>query len=99
MPGSNQGWMSPVPNTLPDLTLAIKTNPGLHVLVLQGFYDLATPFLATKLDLEHLNLTAEERKRIHMDFFEAGHMMYVHEPSLKRFRSDVVEFVRATDRL
>jgi carboxypeptidase C (cathepsin A) len=97
-PGRN-GWMSPVPNTVPDLAMAMTMNPGLHVLVLQGYYDLATPFLATKMDLEHLNITAEARKRIQLDFFDAGHMMYVHEPSLRRFRSDVVNFVRATDRL
>jgi carboxypeptidase C (cathepsin A) len=93
------GWMSPVPSTVPDLALAMTINPGLHVLVLQGYYDLATPFLATKMDLEHLNITAEARKRIQFEFFDAGHMMYVHGPSMQKFRNDVVSFIRATDRL
>lgn len=94
-----KGWMSPVPNTVPDLALALTMNPGLHVLVQQGWYDLATPFLATRMDLEHLNITADARKRIQLEFYEAGHMMYVHEPSLRKFRDDLVGFIRATDRL
>jgi carboxypeptidase C (cathepsin A) len=71
----------------------------LHVLVLQGYYDLATPFLATRMDLEHLNITPEARKRIQFEFYDAGHMMYVHGPSMQKFRNDLVSFVRATDRL
>jgi carboxypeptidase C (cathepsin A) len=97
-PGEN-GWMSPVPNTVPDLALAMTYNPGLHVLVLQGYYDLATPWLATKNDIAHLDITPEARKRITMDSFDAGHMMYLHEPSMKKFHEDVEGFIRETDRL
>ncbi len=93
------GWMSPVPNTVPDLAMAMTLNPGLHVLVLQGYYDLATPWLATKNDIAHLDITPEARKRIKIDYFDAGHMMYLHEPSMKKFRQDVLGFVRETDRL
>jgi carboxypeptidase C (cathepsin A) len=97
-PGNN-GWMSPVPNTVPDLAMALTLNPGLHVLVQQGWFDLATPFLATKMDLEHLNVPAGARNRIEMKFYDAGHMMYVHGPSMQKFRDDLVGFIRATDRL
>jgi carboxypeptidase C (cathepsin A) len=93
------GWMSPVPTTVPDLALAMTMNPGLHVLVQQGWYDLATPFLATKMDLEHLRITPEARTRIQVEHYDAGHMMYVHEPSMRKFRNDLVGFIRATDRL
>jgi len=93
------GWMSPVPNTVPDLALAMTYNPGLHLLVLQGYYDLATPWLATRNDIAHLDITPEARKRISIDYFDAGHMMYLHEPSMKKFRQDVAGFVRDTDRL
>ncbi|NJD32396.1 MAG: carboxypeptidase [Gammaproteobacteria bacterium] len=93
------GWMSPLPNTVPDLAMAMTFNPGLNVLVLQGYYDLATPYLATKNDLAHLHITPEARKRISIDYFDAGHMMYLHAPSMKKFRDDVAGFVRRTDRL
>ncbi|MCE3284255.1 MAG: Carboxypeptidase [Steroidobacteraceae bacterium] len=95
----NTGWMSPVPNTVPDLALAMTMNPGLHLLVQQGWYDLATPFLAMKIDLEHLDVTPEARNRIHVKYYDAGHMMYVHGPSMQKFRDDLVGFIRDTDRL
>ena len=83
----------------PDLSMAMTTNPGLHILVQQGYYDVATPIAATKHDINHLSISAEARKRIRMAYYEAGHMMYVHEPSMKQFRADLVEFVRDTDRV
>jgi carboxypeptidase C (cathepsin A) len=95
----NAGWMSPIPNTVPDLALALTMNPGLHVLVQQGWYDLATPYLATKMDLEHLDVAPEARNRIHVKYYDAGHMMYVHGPSMQQFRDDLVGFIRETDRL
>ena len=93
------GWMSPFPNTVPDLALAMTMNPGLQVLIQQGYYDLATPYLATKHDMEHLDITTEARKRIRLKLYEAGHMMYLHDTSLKKFRDDLASFIRDTDRL
>jgi carboxypeptidase C (cathepsin A) len=93
------GWMSPLPNTVPDLAMAMTHNPGLSVLVLQGYYDLATPYLATKNDVAHLDIPPEARKRVDIQYYDAGHMMYLHEPSMRKFREDVAGFVRRTDRL
>ena len=93
------GWMSPLPNTVPDLAMAMTHNPGLGVLVLQGYYDLATPYLATKNDVAHLDIPPEARKRVDIQYYDAGHMMYLHEPSMRKFREDVAGFVRRTDRL
>ena len=94
-----RGWMSPVPNTVPDLAMAMTLNPGLHLLVQQGWYDLATPYLAMLMDIEHLDITPEARERIRIEYYDAGHMMYLHEPSLRKFRTDLVGFIRATDRI
>ena len=30
---------------------------------------------------------------------DAGHMMYLHEPSLRKYRDDLVGFIKATSRL
>jgi carboxypeptidase C (cathepsin A) len=51
------------------------------------------------MDLEHLDITPEARNRIHVKYYEAGHMMYVHGPSMQPFRDDLVGFIRETDRL
>ena len=97
-PGNHKGF-SPIPNTVPDLAMAMTMNPGLHVLVQQGWYDLATPYLAMKSDLDHLDITPEARQRIRVEYYDAGHMMYVHEPAMKKYRDDLATFIRATDRL
>ena len=97
-PGPDQ-WISPLANTVPDLALAMTMNPGMQVLVQQGWYDLATPWLATRYDLEHLDITPEARKRIRFEHYDAGHMMYVNGPSLEKFRDDLAGFIRDTDRL
>ena len=89
----------PMTNTVPDLAMAMTMNPGLHVLVQHGRFDMATPFLAMKYDLDHLDVAPEARKRIRVQYFEAGHMMYLHGPSARLFRESLVGFIRDTDRL
>lgn len=98
-PGGGGGWVVPWANLRDDLAAAMTYNPGLHVLVQQGYYDLATPLLATKHDIDHLDIAAEARDRIRMEFYEAGHMMYLHHPSLEKFREDLASFVRDSDRV
>lgn len=84
----------PMTNTLPDLSVAMTMNPGLHLLIEQGYYDLATPTHALKYNLDHLRLTPEARKRIHVNYHDAGHMMYLNAPAARRFRDNVVGFIR-----
>ena len=85
----------PFPNTGIDLAHALGYNPNLRVLVLNGYYDLATPFLGTESMMDHLGLSKEQRARIQLKYFEAGHMMYIHEPDLKNFKSDIAAFYDA----
>jgi carboxypeptidase C (cathepsin A) len=68
------------------------------VLVLNGYYDLATPFSATEFMMTHLGVPNEVGKRIQMKYFEAGHMMYVNPQSMAKMKSDVDAFIEATDR-
>lgn len=68
-------------------------NPSMQVLVQQGYFDLATPHLATKYYIDHLDITPELRSNITLEMYDAGHMMYVHEPSLVKFREDLAGFV------
>ncbi len=89
----------PLVNTAPDLAHAMGTNPYLRVLALQGTYDLATPSLATEYVFAHMGVDAAVRDRIELETFAAGHMMYLHEPSLQRFKEAVAGFIDATDRL
>jgi carboxypeptidase C (cathepsin A) len=68
----------------------------MKVLILNGMYDLATPFYGVEYSLDHMGLTPQVRENIQMKYYEAGHMMYTHEPSLIQFKKDVSEFIRST---
>jgi carboxypeptidase C (cathepsin A) len=88
-----------LPNTGLDLAHALAYNPSLQVLILNGTYDLATPFLATEYMVSHLGLEKKLQPHVQMKYYPAGHMMYVQEQSLKAFKADVAAFIDATDRL
>ncbi|MEM1177762.1 MAG: carboxypeptidase [Acidobacteriota bacterium] len=98
-PPNATGWLTPWANLRPDLSMALTHNPGLKLLVQQGYYDLATPMHATKHDIDHLDINQEARDRIRMEYYEAGHMMYLHQPSLEKYRDDLASFIRDADRL
>ncbi len=85
----------PFPNTTPDLARAMGHNPHMKLLVQQGYYDLATPQVATEYAIEHMDLLPEQRENIEITYYEAGHMMYLHPPSLIQYKDDLARFVRA----
>jgi len=87
------GFKVPYPDTATDLTYAMIKNPKMRLLFQQGYYDLATPQFTTEYTIDHLNIPNELRKNISIRYYEAGHMMYVHEPSMGKFKQDIVEFL------
>ena len=92
-------WMAqPIVNTGIDLAHAMGFNPNLKVLVLQGLYDMGSPFLATEYMVSHLNLRKDLRSHIQIQYYDAGHMMYIHELSLKKFKNDIATFIDQTSR-
>jgi len=88
------GIKLPFPNTSVDLALTMKQNPKMKVLVQQGWFDLATPSLATKYYLDHLDITPQLRQNITLEMYEAGHMMYIHESSMFKYKQDLAKFIR-----
>ena len=78
------------------LRKSMNINPHLKVFVANGYYDLATPYLATIYTFNHLSLEEELRSNISMGFYEAGHMMYVHLPSLAQLKEDLQTFISST---
>ncbi len=75
------------------LRLALHQNPHLKVYVASGYYDFATPYHATRHTFDHLGLAPELRANIRESFYEAGHMMYVHLPSLEAQHADLKSFL------
>lgn len=85
------------PETGSALRTAMAKNPHLKVLVASGYLDLATPFAATDHTLAHLKLAPELRRNLRVTTYEAGHMMYLHAPSLAKLKRDVAEFLDDSD--
>jgi len=77
------------------LRSAMTYNPYLKVFAANGYYDLGTPYFATEYTFNHLGLDEETRKNVSMEYYEAGHMMYIHMASLKKMKKDLVKFIKS----
>jgi carboxypeptidase C (cathepsin A) len=77
------------------LRKAMTVNPHLKVFVANGYYDLGTPFFATEYTFNHLGLHESLRGNVNMAYYEAGHMMYIHMPSLEALKNDLAKFIHS----
>ena len=73
---------------------AMSSNPHLKVIVANGYFDLATPYFATDYTFKHLALDPSLEPNIRMTYYPAGHMMYVHAPSLEQLKNDLSAFIQ-----
>ena len=84
------------PDTATALRAAIVKDPYLKVLVMEGDYDLATPFYAADYTMNHLDLLPEYRKNISYAKYAAGHMVYLPMDGLSKMHTDFATFVDQT---
>lgn len=84
-------------NTMPDLAAAMKYNPNLKVLLLGGYFDLATPYYEGIYEMHHLQIPLKMQGNIEYQYFPSGHMVYAHEESLKQLHDRAAAFVRETE--
>ena len=94
-PGSSEPQFQ-APNTMPDLAMAMKTNPDLKILLTGGYFDLATPFYQGWYEMHHLPIPAALLNNIQYRYYESGHMVYAHQASLEAIHKDVAAFVAST---
>jgi len=87
--GTAQNRYVNVGETLRD---AMSQNQALKVFVGAGYYDFATPFFAAEYTFDHLGLDPALTKNITLEHYDAGHMMYIHKPSLIKLTADVSAF-------
>jgi len=75
-----------------DLADAMRKNPRLKVLSVNGLFDLATPFFITEYDLAHMQLEPKLRGNIEFAYYHSGHMIYLNVDALKQLKSDLASF-------
>ncbi len=81
------------PSTAGGLRSAMIKNPYMKILVMEGYYDLATPFAAANWTMDHLNLDAKYRQNISYATYGAGHMVYIDRAEHDKMKKDLVDFM------
>ncbi|MDN3202550.1 S10 family peptidase [Algoriphagus sediminis] len=94
--GGNSFGATPSISTLPDMANALSKDPNVKILIMNGYYDLATVFYGVEHSISRLDLPKSALDRIKMTYYQAGHMMYTHLPSAQQFRDDLKNFIEDT---
>jgi carboxypeptidase C (cathepsin A) len=91
-PGGAQGFQE----VITPLRAAMVGNPFLKVLVMEGYYDLATPYYQAEYTMHELNLPPSYRSNIIYDRYWSGHMVYLEQNSHAKLQRDWNTFVDQT---
>ena len=81
-----------IADTSADLANAIRQNPRMKILSVNGYYDLATPFHGAEYEFKHMALEPQLQANIRYTYYPAGHMMYVDPVSARQLKSDLAAF-------
>ncbi|MGH8427157.1 MAG: S10 family peptidase [Gammaproteobacteria bacterium] len=82
-----------VDNVAPALARAMNNDPGMQLMMNNGYYDTATPFFATQYTLAHMGLPAALGKNIHWFYYPVGHMLYLNLQVLPQVDRNIDSFI------
>ena len=97
-PPGTQLQLAKTTNVIPDLSATIKQNPKMKVMLMSGYYDLATLWYAGEYELGHMGLPPDLMKNVRIEHFKTGHMVYVNEDALKQLHGLFSQFVTANSK-
>jgi carboxypeptidase C (cathepsin A) len=96
--GRSGGAQMALADTALDLAQAMRENPNLKVLSLNGYYDMATPFFGAEFDLKHMSVPDTVRKNLSFKYYESGHMVYANPDVRPQFKTDIDSFIDMASR-
>ena len=74
--------------SLSGLQTALTEHPATKILIVNGRYDLVTPYFASRWLIDQLNIPAAVRDAIRIKVYDGGHMMYLRAASRDAFNAD-----------
>jgi len=77
------------------LEAALLEHPDTRVLIVNGRYDLVTPYLASRWLVDQLGVPAGVRSGIRLRVYEGGHMMYMRPDARALLAHDAAELYAA----
>lgn len=86
------GAKMPLANVAIDLSQAMRENRSLQVLIMNGYYDLATPFFKAEYDVKHMPIDVGLQGNITFSYFESGHMIYTNPAVMGEFKAVLDRF-------
>ena len=90
----NYGARNNFANASDRLASVMNQNPYLKILVLGGRCDLVCPIDTMRHSVEHMGLAEAYRANVSFAEFDAGHMMYINLPDLKKLQAAVEKFIQ-----
>jgi len=90
----NYGTRNSYPNAGNQLASIMNQNPYMKVLLLDGRCDLVCPVDTVHYAFDHMLLDPAYRTNIIYAEFDAGHMMYINLPDLKKLHTTVEDFLK-----
>ncbi len=85
-----QYWEPSMVNVARRLGETMRRNPQMRVMVANGYYDLICPFFDAEYTFARNGI---ETDKIEMKYFEAGHMMYTHQPDYRKLMQEIRAFL------
>jgi carboxypeptidase C (cathepsin A) len=90
--GSSQS-LARVRNVAPALARAMSNDPGMQLMLNNGWFDMATPFFATDYTIAHMGLPAALAGHIHEYYYPVGHMLYLNPAVLPQLAANIDRFI------
>ena len=95
-----QPWDQGQPGVPAESLRSAMTQQGqLKLLVICGYYDVATPFNGIEHTLSHMSLEPAIRKNVSFTYYEAGHMMYIEKKSREKLHKDMTAFINGAAKM